>query len=262
MKTIIDYIYNFCDFDPEHIKEFQELDFSRFDLKITDSKGYSPLMLIAKMNSQLHLASEKIDYIIRHSNLDQMNINNFKAINYILSFNKTGNLNLSASTIAYIIENTNLDFHTDANYNTLMYVCKLNKREELNLDSGVIDYIIDNSDLMLVNENKQNNLIYVLEACGALKQDLTIPVECYEKIINDTLKLKDNDFYPDTIEKCLRYLEYVWKYIENKEDFVQYVYDNYPYEFKSKEALVAYREKRLIGERVQGGVLSRTVSKI
>ena len=139
----------------------------------------------------LNLNIKKLDFLIKNSNLMQVNNDKYNLLMFAISFNKQGNLNLNAEQFDYLIKNSYLKQIDKHGNNSLMHVLSNNKEQNLNITQDQFWFLIKNSNLKIVNINGYDSLMFAL--IFNKKENLNLSDEQFNYLIDSSdLTIKNN----------------------------------------------------------------------
>jgi hypothetical protein len=97
-----------------------------------------------------------MDDLIKKSNLNKTDDEDWTALMVALRYNQEQKLNLTTEQWDYLIKNTDLNKTDNENWTALMFALIYNQEQNLNLTTEQLDYLIKNTDPELFNERIVN----------------------------------------------------------------------------------------------------------
>ena len=172
------------------------------NLKQLNKYGSNPLMLALDYNKRenLFLQKEQFDYLFKNSDLKNVNNYGETALIILAKKNEKENLNFDKEQFDDLIKNSDLKVTTSKGYNAFMLLLMNNKEQNIKLNEEKINYLIENSNLNQKNELNQDILMLLID--NYKKENLNLTEEQLEKIIKQS-DLKNVDVHNRNV---LRYL--------------------------------------------------------
>lgn len=130
--------------------------------EIEDFTQVNPEVDLTPLNFALHynkvynlyLNQKQFNFLIKKSNLKQLDNDDYTPIYWAFKFNKTENLNLNEENFDCLLKNSNLlDFNVYG-YSPLLFFLRYKEVENINLKTESLNYLIDNSELSNIKEKK------------------------------------------------------------------------------------------------------------